>query len=92
FNAETHPARRLLNALAKAGIGWSSRDSGGDALDGKIEVVVFRILNEFIDDLSLFSELLEEFTTFSDQQHQREETLDRRTRETEEGKARSELA
>lgn len=92
FNAETHPARRLLNALAKAGIGWSSRDAGGDALYAKIEEVVFRILNEFIDDLSLFGELLEDFTAFHEQQHQREETLDRRTRETEEGKARAELA
>lgn len=92
FNAETHPARRLLNALAKAGIGWSSRDAGGDALYAKIEEVVFRILNEFIDDLDLFSELLDEFTAFYEQQHQREETVDRRTRETEEGKARAELA
>lgn len=92
FNAETHPARRLLNALAKAGIGWNSRDPGGDAVYAKIEEVVFRILNEFIDDLSLFAELLEEFTAFYEQQQKREETVDKRTRETEEGKARAELA
>lgn len=92
FNAETHPARRLLNALAKAGIGWNSRDPGGDAVYAKIEEVVFRILNEFIDDLSLFAELLEEFTSFYEQQQKREETVDKRTRETEEGKARAELA
>lgn len=92
FNAETHAARRLLNALAKAGIGWSSRESGGDALYAKIEEVVFRILNEFIDDLSIFEELLEEFEAFFEQQQKREETVDKRTRETEEGKARAELA
>jgi hypothetical protein len=92
FNAETHSARRLLNALAKAGIGWSGRDPSGDALYAKIEEVVFRILNEFIDDLELFDELLEEFETFYEQQQKREETVDKRTRETEEGKARSELA
>ncbi|HEX6591969.1 MAG TPA: DUF1631 domain-containing protein [Moraxellaceae bacterium] len=92
FNAESHPARRLLNALAKAGIGWNSRDPGGDALYAKIEEVVFRILNEFIDDLGLFDELLDEFTTFHEQQQKREDAVDKRTRETEEGRARAELA
>lgn len=92
FNAETHSARRLLNALAKAGIGWSSKDPKGDVLYAKIEEVVFRILNEFIDDLDLFDELLEDFTSFYEQQQKREEAVDKRTRESEEGKARAELA
>lgn len=92
FNAESHPARRLLNALAKAGIGWSSKDPNDDVLYAKIEEVVFRILNEFIDDLSLFAELLEEFTSFHEQQQKREDAVDKRTRESEEGRARSELA
>lgn len=92
FQAETHSARRLLNALAKAGIGWSSRDPGGDALYAQIEKVVIRILNDFSDDLSLFDELYEEFISFFDQQKNREETVDKRTRETEEGRARAELA
>jgi hypothetical protein len=92
FNAETHPARRLLNALAKAGIGWSNSGQGDDVLYAKIEEVVFRILNEFIDDLGLFEELLEEFTAFHEQQQKREDAVDKRTRETEEGRARAELA
>lgn len=92
FNAETHPARRLLNALAKAGIGWSSRGQGDDVLYSKIEEVIFRILNEFIDDLSLFEELLDEFTAFHEQQQKREDAVDKRTQETEEGRARAELA
>ncbi len=92
FNAESHPARRLLNTLAKAGIGWSQRDPGGDVLYSKIEEVVFRILNEFIDDLDLFSELLQEFTAFFEQQQKREEAVDKRTRDAEEGRARADLA
>lgn len=92
FNAESHPARRLLNALAKAGIGWSSTGPGGDVLYAKIEEVVFRILNEFIDDLGLFDELLEEFSAFHEQQQKREDAVDRRTQEAEEGRARAELA
>lgn len=92
FNAESHPARRLLNALAKAGIGWSSKDPGGDVLYAKIEEVVFRILNEFIDELELFEELLDEFVEFHEQQQKREDAVDKRTREAEEGRARAELA
>ncbi|MDQ8037347.1 MAG: DUF1631 domain-containing protein [Pedobacter sp.] len=92
FNAETHPARRLLNALAKAGIGWSNSGQGDDVLYAKIEEVVFRILNEFIDELDLFEELLDEFTAFHEQQQKREDAVDKRTRETEEGRARAELA
>lgn len=92
FNAESHSARRLLNLLAKAGIGWSSKDPKGDALYKKIEDVVFRILNEFIDDLDMFDDLLEEFTEFYEQQQKREEAVDKRTRETEEGKAKADLA
>lgn len=92
FNAETHPARRLLNAIAKAGIGWSSRDPGGDVLYQRIEGVVIRILTDFSDDLSLFDELLQDFNAFSEQQQRRDEVVDKRTRETEEGRARAELA
>jgi hypothetical protein len=92
FNAESHAARRLLNALAKAGIGWNSMDPKGDVLYAKIEEVVFRILNEFIDDLNLFEELFEEFTEFHQQQQKREDAVDKRTQESEEGRARAELA
>lgn len=92
FNAENHKARQLLNLLAKAGIGWNQKDPGGDALYAKIEEVVFRILNEFIDDLSIFDELLKDFTDFFEQQQKRAEAIDKRTREAEEGRARADMA
>jgi hypothetical protein len=92
FHAEEHPARRLLNALARAGIGWNSRSATGDVLYARIESVVSRILNDFVDDLRLFETLLDEFTEFYEQQQKRAETVDKRTRATEEGRARAELA
>jgi hypothetical protein len=92
FNQDRHPARRLINALAKAGIGWNSRSQGGDVLYARIESVVLRILNDFADDLGLFEELFDDFTSFVEQQKKREDTVDKRTRETEEGRARAELA
>jgi hypothetical protein len=92
FNQDRHPARRLLNALARAGVGWNSRNPGGDVLYTKIESVVARILNDFSDDLSLFEQLFDDFTEFSEQQQKRVDAVDKRTRETEEGRARAELA
>lgn len=92
FNDAEHPARRLLNALARAGIGWSSRDPRGDVLYAQIEKVVLRILSDFSSDLGLFDELLAEFTAFFEQQRSREEVVDKRTREAEEGRARADLA
>lgn len=92
FNAEKHEARQLLNLLAKAGIGWNQKDPGGDALYTKIEETVFRILNEFISDISIFSDLLKEFSDFYDQQQKRTESIDKRTREAEEGRARADMA
>lgn len=92
FNAEKHQARQLLNLLAKAGIGWNQKDPSGDALYTKIEEVVFRILNEFISDISIFSDLLTEFTEFYEQQQKRTDSIDKRTREAEEGRARADMA
>jgi hypothetical protein len=92
FNAEKHYARQLLNLLAKAGIGWNQKDPGGDALYTKIEEVVFRILNEFISDISIFDDLLKEFTEFYEQQQKRTDSIDKRTREAEEGRARADMA
>lgn len=92
FNAEKHKARQLLNLLAKAGIGWNQKDQGGDALYSKIEETVFRILNEFISDITIFDDLFKEFSEFYDQQQKRTDSIDKRTREAEEGRARADMA
>ncbi|HQV80274.1 MAG: DUF1631 domain-containing protein [Moraxellaceae bacterium] len=92
FNAEKHKARQLLNLLSKAGIGWNQKDQGSDALYTKIEEVVFRILNEFISDIVIFDELFQEFSDFYDQQQKRTDSIDKRTRDAEEGRARADMA
>ncbi|PVY69582.1 uncharacterized protein DUF1631 [Tamilnaduibacter salinus] len=93
FNRGGHPARRLLNELAMAGIGWNPRAEGQrDPLREKIESVVERLVNEFTDNVELFSELLEEFTHFMDLDRRRRELVEQRLRDAEEGRARQERA
>lgn len=93
FSRANHPARRLLNEIAAAAMGWSRRDDyQRDSLYLHIEQVVQRLLNDFVDDPAIFSQLLTEFTAFTHDERRRSELLEQRTRDAEEGRARTEIA
>lgn len=65
FSKKNHPVRRLLNELARAGIGWNeARDGYQDPLYLKVAAVVNTILTEFTNDPSLILDLLNDFNTF----------------------------
>ncbi len=93
FNRGGHPARKLLNELAMAGIGWNEKPSGQrDPLREKIESVVDRLITEFTDNVDLFSELLKDFSHFMDLDRRRRELVEQRLKDAEEGRARQERA
>lgn len=93
FNRGGHPARKLLNELAMAGIGWTEKAAGQrDPLREKMESVVDHLLNEFTDNVELFAELLEDFSHFMDLDRRRRELVEQRLRDAEEGRARQEQA
>ncbi len=64
FLSGGHPARRLVDTLAQASVAWAPEKGEDDPLYVRIEDTVMRVLHEFEDDLSLFSQLLLEFTEF----------------------------
>lgn len=87
FSKKSHPARLLLNHLAHAGIGLS----GDEALEQnpvfcQIKTTVERILLEFEQDVSLFENLLQEFTQFMEQEGQRSQRLEERARQAAQSK------
>ncbi len=93
FSRGSHPARRLLNEIAAAALGWAEQDdTQRDSLYQKIENVVQRLLNDFVDDPAIFSELLADFLAFTGDERRRSELLEQRTRDAEEGSAKAELA
>lgn len=93
FSRGSHPARRLLNEIASAALGWGGRDDyQRDSLYLRIEQIVQRLLNDFVDDPAIFSELLVDFLAFTGDERRRSELLEQRTRDAEEGRARAELA
>ena len=93
FSRSSHPARRLLNEIANAAMGWGECDDHErDSLYLRIEQVVQRLLNDFVDDPAVFSELLADFLAFTSDERRRSDLLEQRTRDAEEGRARTELA
>lgn len=64
FFSNDHPARRLVDTLAHAAIGWAPEKGETDPLYAQIEQTVKRVLTEFEDDLDLFRDLLRQFTEF----------------------------
>jgi len=93
FSRGNHPARRLLNELASAAMGWGNRDDyQRDNLYLRIEQVVQRVLNDFVDDPLIFTELLTDFMAFNADERRRSELLEQRTRDAEEGRAKAEQA
>ena len=93
FSRAAHPARRLLNEIAYAAMGWSPReDYQCDSLYLRIEQVVQRLLNEFVEDPLIFSQLLTEFSAFTADEHHRSELLEQHTRDAQAGHVRTEAA
>lgn len=73
FLSDQHPARRLVDTLAGASVSWAPEKGEQDPLYVRIEHTVQRVLTEFENDLTLFVDLLREFTEFlfeSEQQAQ----------------------
>jgi hypothetical protein len=87
FSRKDHPARRLLNGMAQAAIGWTEQSGrSGDGLYAHIDAVVSRILSEFDDNLGLFEELNEQFSAFLDREQRGAHVAEERAAQVTQGK------
>jgi hypothetical protein len=64
FLSGEHPARRLVDALAAAAVGWAPESGETDPLYRQIDGTVQRVQAEFEADLQLFRTLLAELEAF----------------------------
>lgn len=93
FALPTHPARQLLNKLADAGIGWSSTgEFQQDETYKKIDSIVCRVVNEYSEELNLFTELIAELRNFLDERNRKHDEVEQRVRQTEARKAKTRKA
>ncbi|MDO6746892.1 DUF1631 domain-containing protein [Gilvimarinus sp. 1_MG-2023] len=95
FGKGGHPARRLLNEMATAALGWqelTEEKREKDALYQKVSVTVDRVLAEYEKNVDIFDELLLDFRGFQERDKRRAKILEQRTIDAEDGKARSQRA
>lgn len=100
FSKGGHPARRLLNEMAMAALGWQESSDANyhsdgqrkDSLYNKMESTVQTILSDFETDMVIFNNLLTDFRAFLEKDKRRAQILEQRTIDAEDGKAKSERA
>lgn len=92
FLQKTHPARRLLNALAEACEGNSGEGPQEKELMGRVDRTINRLVAEFNEDVAIFETLEQEFRDFIDQHRRRVALAERRTAEAQRGRERLEHA
>lgn len=73
FLSSEHPARRLVDSLAAAAVGWTLEMGETDPLYRCIDATAKRVLTEFDDDPELFRTCLAEFEAFLQAHAQRAE-------------------
>ncbi len=91
FSDKHHSARKLLNELSRAGIGWAP-NTGRDPLLEKMTEIVDGVTVTFKDDISIFEKLNKELQSFLENEDRRHVILENRMRQAEEGRARTESA
>nr|WP_258165065.1 DUF1631 domain-containing protein [Microbulbifer agarilyticus] len=93
FSKGGHPARRLLNELADAAIGWQPGENYlNDPLYREVCTIVEAVLAEYDRDEKIFVRLLESFRQFSARERKRAEVMERRTVDEAQGTARVEAS
>ncbi|MFG0722678.1 DUF1631 domain-containing protein [Pseudomonas sp. GLN_6] len=85
FTQHHHPARRLLNAMAQAGVLYGGEGDERGLL-AKMQWVVERVIHDFFGDLQLFEGLLEEFNEFVATLRHKVELRERRAVEAAKGR------
>jgi hypothetical protein len=91
FNRENHPARRILNEFAEAGIGWTEVEHlDQDPLYQKISELVTKLLTEFDGEISFFDDLIKDFRQFRTKEAAKTYHLEQRIMRAKERKERVE--
>lgn len=64
FSQKSHPARRFLDALADAALGWNPREGHDSLFYQTVDTLVQQVLNEFEDRVDVFVQALESLQSF----------------------------
>ena len=78
FSQKSHPARKFLDTLAGAAIGWDEAEGHQGGLYRLVDSLVQKVLNEFEDEVGIFVEVGDELEQFlAVEKHQADELTGR---------------
>ena len=93
FNHSGHPARKLINTIADASIGWDeSEQPKKDKLYTKIFEIIQTINENYADNEQIFADKLAELQSHVEQEQHRNSLVERRTSQSIEGQAKTQQA
>jgi hypothetical protein len=99
FSSSQHPARKLVNALSSASIGWGSdedRDDPKKIKNDKTYQEIANIIQEITESATnndqIFVDKLQQFQEFVSRNEHRNSLIEKRTHQAAEGQARTRLA
>jgi len=70
FSKKSHPARKLLNLLAEAALGWNQDHDEGGVYYARVDSYVRRVLEEFEDSIDVFDVVYGQLKEFLADQEQ----------------------
>ncbi|MBN8479998.1 MAG: DUF1631 domain-containing protein [Xanthomonadales bacterium] len=92
FAQKSHPARRLLDAIAEAGKSWSEESDADHRLFDRIRSAVETVLTDFDDDLAVIEHECASFDQFVHQHRRRAELAEQRAAEVTRGREKLHVA
>jgi multidrug efflux pump subunit AcrA (membrane-fusion protein) len=86
FSDSAHPARQLLNTLARAAIAWTDDgDRSEGSAYGQIESAVMRILSDFSTDIGVFEQVNAQFQAYLAREQRNAEVAEQRLAQARKG-------
>jgi hypothetical protein len=92
FSDNTHPAHELLNTLANAAARWVFEDDLERGIFPALRHTIQRVIDEFANNIELFSELLGSFNRSLNELIDRASAIEERTRQAAAGKEKLRMA
>jgi Protein of unknown function (DUF1631) len=92
FAKKDHPARRLLDEMAQAGVGWSEESDRDRRLIERIRQIVENLLKDFDDDTGIFDREYQNFVEFFAGLKKRADVAEARTTEAAHGREKLQSA
>ncbi|MBT8436130.1 MAG: DUF1631 domain-containing protein, partial [Gammaproteobacteria bacterium] len=86
FNQKKHPARKLLDSISRASLGWSEGHTDEQPLIDKTEEIVNFLISEFDEDISVFEEAYINFENFLTDQEQGIEKVEKEIQQQEQNR------